>query len=141
MPSRHLTLRLDNDAFERLDAESKRIRQTRSELAKRLLEEGLRMEAHPGIVFRQGALERHAALADGPKVWVIARVLREMKAPLDEAVAKTAELMELSPLQVRIAARYYADFREEIDEYLRVLDEEAELAEAAFHREQSLLQR
>jgi hypothetical protein len=64
-----------------------------------------------------------------------------MKAPLDEAVAETAELMELSPLQVRIAARYYADFREEIDEYLRVLDEEAELAEAAFRREQSLLQR
>jgi hypothetical protein len=141
MTTRHLTLRVDADSFERLDAESKRTKLTRSELAKRLIEEGLRMEAHPGIVFRPGVTGRQPALADGPKVWVVARVFREMKGSFDEAVARTAELMELSPHQVRTAARYYAEFRKEVDEWLRALDEEAEQAHAAWQREQDLLRR
>ena len=139
MTTRHLTLRVDADSFERLDAESKRTKQTRSELAKRLIEEGLRIDAHPGIVFRPGVMGRQPALADGPRVWVVARVFREMKGSFDEAVARTAELMELAPHQVRTAARYYAEYREEVDEWLRILDEEAEQAQAAWQREQNLL--
>ena len=141
MTTRHLTLRVDADAFERLDAESKRTKQTRSELAKRLLEEGLRMEAHPGVVFRSGTAGRRPALADGPQIWVIARVLRDMKGGLDDAVAQTSELTELAPHQVRIAARYYAEYREEIDAWLKAMDEEAVRAYTAWQREQNLLPR
>jgi hypothetical protein len=141
MTTRHLTLRVDIDAFERLDAESKRTRQTRSELAKRLLEEGLRMEAHPGIVFRSGTAGRRAALADGPQVWVVARVFRDMKGSFDEAVAQTSELTELAQHQVRIAARYYAEYKEEIDDWIRELDKYADRAHSAWLRERNVLRR
>ncbi len=139
MTTRHLTLRVDTDAFDRLDAESKRTKQTRSELAKRLLEEGLRMEAHPGIVFRSGTSGRRPALANGPQVWVVARVFRDMKGSFDDAVAKTAEITEMAPQQARIAARYYAEYRDEIDGWIAELDEYAEKAYATWLREQNLL--
>lgn len=99
------------------------------------------MEAHPGIVFRSGTAGRRAALADGPDIWVVARVFRDMVGSFDEAVANTAELTELGPHQVRVAARYYSEYRNEIDEWLRELDEEAERAHAAWQREQDLLRR
>src|SRR5438552_2044586 len=54
MTSRHLSVRVEAATFERLNVESRRVGQTRSQLAKTLLEEGLRMAAHPNIVFRSG---------------------------------------------------------------------------------------
>lgn len=140
MPSRHLTLRLDPDTFARLDTQSQRTGQPRSELARTLLEEGLRMQAHPGIVFRSGPAGRRPGLAGGPDVWEVARVLRGVGAKGDEAVAHTAELTGLSPAQVRAAVRYYAEYPREIDDWLRRVDEEADQAEAAWRREQDLLQ-
>lgn len=141
MPSRHLTLRLEPDTFERLDAQSRRAGQPRSELARTLLEEGLRMQAHPGIVFRSGPAGRRPGLAGGPDVWEVARVLRGVGAKGDDAVVRTAELTGLSPAQVRAALRYYAEYPREIDDWLRRVDEEADQAEAAWRREQDLLQR
>jgi hypothetical protein len=141
VPSRHLTLRLDPDTLERLDAQSQRAGQARSELARTLLEEGLRMQAHPGIVFRSGPAGRRPGLAGGPDVWEVARVLRGVGAKGEAAVTRTAELTGLSPAQVRVALRYYAEYPREIDDWLRRVDEEAEWAEAAWRREQDLLQR
>ena len=66
MASRHLSVRLPEDALDHLDAESRRSGASRSELAKTLIEEGLRMREHPGVVFRPGPAGRRAALADGP---------------------------------------------------------------------------
>ncbi len=63
MSSKHLSVRLEQDTLERLDAESRRTGQSRSQLAKTLLDEGLRMETHPGIVFRSGPAGRRPALA------------------------------------------------------------------------------
>jgi hypothetical protein len=51
--------------------------ETRSQLALRLIDEGLRMDAHPGIVFRPGPAGRRPGLMAGPDVWEVARVLRE----------------------------------------------------------------
>ena len=139
MASRHLTLRIGEGLYQRLEAQGRRERTTVSELARRLIEEGLRMEAHPGIVFRPGTTGRRPAVADGPQVWVVARVFREMKGPFERAVEKTARLMELSPEKVQTAAQYYAEFSEETDRWLQDLDDEAEQAYAAWEREQELL--
>jgi hypothetical protein len=95
------------------------------------------MEAHPHS-FRPGPAGRRPALADGPDVWVVARVFREMAGPFEQAVQHTAELTELTPTQVGTAAKYYAEYRDEIDEWLRELDDEAERAYAAWLREQDL---
>ena len=139
MPSRHLSLRLDTDILDRLDAESRRSGQSRSQVAKTLLEEGLRMAAHPGIVFRDGPAGRRPCLAGGPDVWEVARVLRASAAEGDQAVERTAQLAGLTTPQVRTALRYYAAYSDEIEAWLTRIDEEAERAEEGWEREQQLL--
>lgn len=119
MPSRHLSLRLESDTYERLEAESQRSGQPRSQVAKTLLEEGLRMEAHPGIVFRSGPAGRRPGLAGGPDLWEVVRVFAGVDSHGEEALARTAELTGLTREQVRIALRYYAEFRNEIDGWIR----------------------
>ena len=42
-----------------------------SSIGERQIDEGLRMEAHPGIVFRNGPSGRRAGLAAGPDVWEV----------------------------------------------------------------------
>lgn len=139
MASRHLSLRLEEGLLERLEAESRRAGQSRSQLAKTLLEEGLRMAKHPGIVFRSGPAGRRPGLAGGPDVWEVARVFRGVDTHGENALALTATLIGVTPEQARTALRYYAEFRDEIDEWVRNVDEEASRAEAAWRREQDLL--
>lgn len=139
MPSRHLSLRLESDTYRRLAAESQRAGQSRSQVAKTLLDEGLRMEAHPGIVFRPGPAGRRPGLAGGPDLWEVIRVFEGVDARGEEALRITAERTGLTLEQVRIAVRYYAEYRDEIDDWIRRLDDEADRAEAAWRREQDLL--
>ncbi len=141
MPTRHISFRIEDDTFKRLELRSRQMGQTRSHLAKTLLEEGLRMEAHPGIVFRSGPAGRRPGLAGGPDVWEIARVLKAVDAQGEGAIRRTAEVIGLAPEQVGVAVRYYAEYRNEIDDWIRRVDEEAARAEAAWRREQELLLR
>jgi hypothetical protein len=92
------------------------------------------MESHPGIVFRDGPAGRRPGLAGGPDVWEVARVLREFDMDGDGTLQQVAKLTGLVPEQVRIALRYYADHRDEIDEWIRHVDAEAHQAEATWRR-------
>ena len=107
-----------------------------------LAEEKRRMKRHPGIVFRDGASGRRPALADGPQVWVLARIFREQPLDSDEAVeraaADTADLMELAPNAVLAAIRYYLEYTDEIDDWMRDLDEYSEQAKAEWLSKQRL---
>jgi hypothetical protein len=141
MPSRHLSLRVDEDIVELLDAESRRTRQTRSEVAKTLLDEGLRMQAHPGIVFRPGPAGRRPGLATGPDVWEIVRAWQSRTDRGAGAIERLADQVSLAPAQVRVALDYYADYQAEIDDWIAQNDAEAAQAEAAWRRRQQLLQR
>jgi uncharacterized protein (DUF433 family) len=142
MRSEHLTLRIDAGALARLGRASRENGESRSEFARALIEEGLRMSEHPGIVFRPGPAGRRPAVADGIDVWEIVRVLRELAPKEGEtALAHTAELTGMTPAQVRVAARYYADYQDEIDQWIARVDDEAARAEAAWQREQALLGR
>ncbi len=120
VPSRHLSLRLESDTYERLEAESPRAGQSRSQVAKTLLDEGLRMEAHPGIIFRSGPSGRQPDLAGGPDLWEVVRVFEGVGARGEEGLRLTAERTGLTLEQVRIAVRYYAGYRDEIDGWIRV---------------------
>ena len=122
--SRHLSVRVDEDVVERLDVESRRAGRSRSWLAKRLLEEGLRMERHPGIVFRSGPAGRRPGLMGGPDVWEVARVAVGGENTWEEVAELTGLLQE----QVGVALRYYAEYRDEIDAWIRMVDQEAERA-------------
>lgn len=102
--------------------------ESRSRLAARLIDEGLRMDAHPGIVFRPGPGGRRPALAGGPDVWEVVRVLRDIEDHGEAAIAKTAKLTGLAIHQVRTAARYYQEFAPEVDAWIAEVDREAEEA-------------
>jgi uncharacterized protein (DUF433 family) len=140
VPRQHLSIRLEDELLGRLDAEGRRTGRSRSEVAKTLIEEGLRMEAHPGIVFRPGPTGRRPGLAGGPDVWEVARVLRQVQGEAEDVIRRTAELTGLTSEQVRAALGYYADFRDEIDAWMQRVDEEAERQETAWRRQQALLQ-
>ena len=137
--SSHLSVRVDDDLLQRLEDECRRSGQSRSALAKQLLEEGLRMQRHPGIVFRPGATGRRPALAGGPAVWVVARIFREWEGPPGEMTPFITENLAITAQQVSVAAGYYAEYRDEIDDWLDRLDEEADRAKAEWMRQRAIL--
>jgi hypothetical protein len=110
-----------------------------SGLAQRLVDEGLRMAEHPGIVFKDGPSGRRAALAYGPDVWEIVAFLREIDDRGPDAVAAAVELLNLSESMVRAAIHYYAAYPDEIDAEIEQADAESRNAEAAWETEQRLL--
>jgi hypothetical protein len=73
----------------------------------RLVDEGVRMEEHLGIVFRDGPTGRRAGLAGGPDVWEVIVVLRDFgQDGPTSATKKTAAWLGLSEAQVRTAEGY-----------------------------------
>ncbi len=97
------------------------------------------MEDHPGIVFRDGPAGRRAALAGGPDVWEVIETLKGTGLADEQAVAATAEWGALTHAQVRVAVRYYADFRDEVDARIVHNSEEADRQRAASVRAQEAL--
>jgi hypothetical protein len=127
--SGHLSLRMRRELRDRLELAAKRNpTESRSALAARLIDEGLRMDAHPGIVFRGGPGGRRPGLIGGPDVWEVARVLRDVTGDAERKIARTAELMDLAAHTVRTAAGYYAAFTQEIDDWIAEVDREADEA-------------
>src|SRR5437016_2648339 len=108
--------RFGADVIERLDERSREVGENRSRLAERYVDEGTRMDEHPGIVFRDGPTGRRAALAGGPDVWEVVATLRSGSARGMAAIATAAKALDLTAGQVQIAHNYYAAYREEIDE-------------------------
>src|SRR5262245_29187802 len=83
---------------------------TASGLAQRLVEEGLRIAEHPGVVFKDGPSGRRASLAFGPDIWEVVKFLREIDERGPDAVAAAAEMLRLTEAQVRIAMHYYSAY-------------------------------
>ncbi len=66
-----------------------------SGLAQRLIDEGLRMAEHPGVVFKDEPSGRRAALAYGPDVWEVIMFLREVDERGKAAVDAASEVLHL----------------------------------------------
>jgi hypothetical protein len=125
---------------DRLRDRASRDRQSQRQLAERYIDEGLRMDDHPGLVFRDGPLGRRAGLAAGPDVWEIVAALKGVPTRGRGAIAELAELLDLGEGQIQAALGYYGEYPEEIDELIRRNEDEAERAEAAWRRQQSALE-
>lgn len=97
------------------------------------------MENHPGVVFKDGPTGRRAAVVGGPDVWEMVRALRDIDERGEAAVAAVAELTNLPVSRVRVAMRYYADFRDEIDAEIAQNDAEAAAALRAWQAQRRLL--
>src|SRR6266571_2893776 len=84
-------------------------------LAQRLIDEGLRMADHPGVLFKDGPSGRRAALAYGPDIWEVIKFLREVDERGPAALDAAAEVLAVEANQVATAVSYYGDYKDEID--------------------------
>lgn len=115
-----------------------------SSAANRLVDEALRTNEHPGIVFRTGPTGRRAALAGGPDVWEVIRAIRSAHAA--EAEVGSDDLLGLvsdnTGVAIRLlstAVRYWAAYPDEVDAEISAAEEAEEAAEQAWLRERQLL--
>ena len=80
----HRSFRFPEGTLKRLDARAKQIRETRTALAERYVDEGLRMDDHPGIAFADGPAGRRAVLSgSGLDAWEVIETLRQNRNSLD----------------------------------------------------------
>src|SRR5882724_4696714 len=111
-----LSIRFDRGVLDRLRRRAQTVPgATPSGLAQLLVDEGLRMAEHPGVVFKDGRAGRRAALALGPDVWEVVSVAKEIDARGTRAVPAIAAALNLPAARVEAALRYYAAYPDEID--------------------------
>lgn len=135
-----VSVRFSNDsAYRRLKARASSRGQAISALAERLIDEGLRMDAHPAVVFREGPTGRRAALAGGPEVADVIGAMVGGDIPVEQRRVRAAGLMAVSSAMVDAALAYYADYTDEIDDELSERARVADESEAAWARRQALL--
>jgi len=108
-------------------------------LAQRLIDEGLRMADHPGVIFKDGPSGRRAALAYGPDVWEVIKFLREIDERGPAAVDAAAEVFAADTSRIATAISYYGDYADEIDVEIAEADEASARAEAAWRVQQQLI--
>jgi sarcosine oxidase gamma subunit len=108
-------------------------------LAQRLIDEGLRMADHPGVIFKDGPSGRRAALAYGPDVWEVIKFLREVDERGPAAIDAAAEVFAVDTSRINTAISYYGDYSNEIDAEIAEADEASARAEAAWRVQQQLI--
>ncbi|MGI9094371.1 MAG: ribbon-helix-helix protein, CopG family [Thermoleophilaceae bacterium] len=133
------SIRMSAQTHARLDEGARRRGEAKARTAERLIDEGLRMEDHPGIAFRDGPAGRRAALAGGPDVWEVIETLKGTGLTAEQAVSATAEWGNLTVAQVRAAVGYYGDYRQEVDDRIRLNRREAERQRAGRGRARDAL--
>src|SRR5947207_2521761 len=99
MSSKRISVELDAQIIEQLEAQAREHGETVPGLAVQLIEEGLRMERHPGIVFRDGPTGRRAALAHGPDVWEVISAFENPDQLDDAAIKGVAEFAGLKSFE------------------------------------------
>jgi uncharacterized protein (DUF433 family) len=114
-PKQPFALRIPPSTLAHLKRRAREAGQPQAALAERYLEEGLRMDEHPLIHFRDGAIGRRPALL-GTRLDV-ADVIETIWQN-DRSVERTAAYLELPVDRVEACLRYYADYRDEIDEWI-----------------------
>jgi uncharacterized protein (DUF433 family) len=105
-------------------------------VAERYLQEGLRRETHPLVVFRDGEAGRRPALV-GTRLDV-AQVIQTLRHS-GNAVDETAEYLRIPEAYVRSAVRYYADYPDEVEAWQERMHAIAKREEDAWRREQAVL--
>ena len=109
-------------------------------LAQRYIDEGMRLDRHPGIVFRDGPAGRRPVVVGGPDVWEVIAAARSAPERGGELIEALVERIGVPADKIRVAVRYYAEYPDEIDRWIAMVDEEAARLERTLERERSLLQ-
>lgn len=126
------SFRLPADTVTELDRSAAAAGMTRTSLAERLLDEGLRRIRHPLIDFVDGpAGRRPFVLGTGLDVWEIVETIWDNNNSIEEA----ADYLEVSPVIVEAAARYHAEFPEEINRWIQANNELADREERLYRQQ------
>ena len=112
----------------------------------RLVDEGLRMEEHPGVHFRSGPAGRRAVLIGGPDVWEVVRAVRDARAAepglgADEVLELVTANTGAARSMVDAALAYWSDHPEEVDAAVQDADRAEEALLASQERRRGLLSR
>jgi hypothetical protein len=107
-------------------------------MARQLVDEGLRMADHPGILFKDGPSGRRAVLAYGPDVWEIMKFFREVDERGAAALQAAGEVFDLEANRIATAVSYYTDHRAEIDAEVAIAEDASERAEHAWRLRQQV---
>jgi hypothetical protein len=125
--TKSFSARFSAEVVDMLDARSERLGQSKARVAERLIEEGLRIEELPGIVFRSGPTGRRAGIAGGPDIWEIVRDLKAASAEgVTDPIDSVAHISSLDHSAVELAASYYATYPDDVDERIRMNEQAAE---------------
>jgi hypothetical protein len=117
---------------------------TRSAVAARYVDEGLRMEEHPGILFREGPTGRRATVVGGPDVWEIVRTLKAARSSEpdlseDELLTMLEDNTGVPRRMVRAALEYWGAYPQEVDALTAYAERAEAEGAAAADRAASLL--
>ena len=111
----HRSFRLRPDTSARLESRAAETGETYTALAERFIDEGLRRVDHPGIDFIDGPAGRRArVVGTGLGVWEVIEVFRANEG----SPAATADYLAIPESLIRSALAYYADFPDEIDDWI-----------------------
>lgn len=105
-------------------------------LVERYIDEGIRQDEHPLIHFRDGAAGRRPALL-GSRLDVadVVTTIRQNNGSVEEA----ADYLEVPVEQLEAAVRYYAEYKDEIDELIERSRRAAERERELWERSQEAL--
>lgn len=115
------TMRAERRTLRALEEEARRYGIPTRTLAERIIEEGVKMRRHPGIVFvESGSGRREAVLAGRPrlKVWLIAQAVRD-----SGGHAAAARYLSVSESWIDRAMSYAKEHRAEIAQAIRENEE------------------
>ena len=127
--------RLSRETLARLRKRANRVGAAQTALAERYIDEGLRMDEHPLISFREGAGGRRPALM-GTRLDV-AQVIETIRQN-ENSVADAADYLSLPQSHVEACVAYYIAYQDEIDEWTAREHEAAEQAEISWRRRQEI---
>ena len=127
-------MRMDDDSRQELLAHAERSEVSPSKLVNRYVREGLRMDKHPVIAFKTTPQGRRAVLASHPGIQVI-DIIGTWRDERQE-VAATARYFHIADDDVQAVLRYYAEYKDEIDQDLKAhLDAQANYKRVLEQRE------
>lgn len=124
--TKSFSARFSAEVLDQLEAHSNRLGESKARVEERLIDEGLRVERFPGIIFRSGPAGRRAGIAGGPDVWEIMRDLKHAAAQgAKDPINAVTVVTGLDRSKIELAATYYAAHPGDIDEHIQMEEEAA----------------
>src|SRR3990172_10774621 len=101
-------IRIESETLRALRARSAQSGEPLVRLAQRYIDEGMRLDRHPGIVFRDGPAGRRAVVAGGPDVWEVIVAAGNAPERGEKLIEALVQRIGAPRARIRIATRYYA---------------------------------